>query len=453
MTNWDHWQNSTSGLSSPQNYVDWGFLSMVSSALQRRVWCSADHQQCFPSMYVILVGEAGIGKGLILKEVSHILRYWKLSQQLMRDDVLKEAAHKAQAEHQSSSMFEKSREKMLEGPAKDGERADPLLIPMGPDATTYEALTLSVGLAYRIISHVEYDEEKKRNMCKSYGHSSICFVLQEVASLLKKHTDAVVAYLLGVYDCPFDYEYDTVKRGLASVRKGCVNILAGTTPSYMQTIMDAKLIDQGFTSRTFFVFANRNRKNQFFIPPLNDSQKKSRQHIIDYVRKLTTVYGAIKLPKSTTDFLEDWYAATGSIKEKRVNTAPQMASYYSRKNIHVMKIAMAKHFSESLEMDIPLSTFEWAIEFLEKEEKNMHLALILECDNVQAKAAKKILALLESGPKTRIQILLATYGLCRQVDSDEALEFLIKTGQVVTRNRSTDDSDMQEVTYILKELA
>jgi hypothetical protein len=100
---------------------------------------------------------------------------------------------------------------------------------------------------------------------------------------------------------------------------------------------------------------------------------------------------------------------------------------------------MAKHFSEDAETDplgrpanpITLETFQWAIDFLQREEQNMHLALRMEGTNPVSKASQKILEMCEAGGTNFVDIYLA----CRKYIADkkqleEALEFLITTNQI-----------------------
>ena len=78
MTNWDRWQLRLREVTSPQSFIDFGFVYLVSSYLQRRVWTNADHQKLFPNVYIILVGDPGIGKGLVIKPVTEFLKGHKL---------------------------------------------------------------------------------------------------------------------------------------------------------------------------------------------------------------------------------------------------------------------------------------------------------------------------------------------------------------------------------------
>ena len=270
MTNYERWLSLTSGLSSPQNYIDWSFRYLIGASLQRRVWVGPSHQQCFPDMYVILVGRPGIGKGLAIREVSSALSYWKLKDAIKYNSKLDEV-QKLTADSVLQSDIENAQSNELQASNKKNAIVDPLLIPLAADATTYEALVSAVASSYRRINYIAFDEKIQQNVLKIYGHSSLCFSLQELSSLLRARTNDTVNYLLGLYDCPEDYTYDTKTKGKDRVRRGCLNLLAGTTPSFMRSIFDSKLVDEGnilsFAAEKAKEYVNRDKikKNEKWV--------------------------------------------------------------------------------------------------------------------------------------------------------------------------------------------
>ncbi len=445
MTNLEHWNNYTSGLSSPQSYLDWCWRYTISAALQRRVWAGPPNQPVYPNMYIILVGEPGIGKGLPIREVSNILRHWKLSDAKSNTDKLDKQQQDV-AKTVIEGDLHKAQDAELQAKSKGADVVPAGLIPLAADATTYEALVKAVSEGYRRINYV--DENGK---LKIYGHSSMAFALQELGSLMRKRTDDTVNYLLGLYDCPVDYEYITLTRGKDRVRKGCINLLAGTTPTFMQSTFDEKLMGEGFSSRTFYIFASKNRKNTFFLPTLNESQKESYNVLVNHIRDLTSLYGNVTVEQSTFDWLAKWWDDTENRKHDRVNRSVKLIPYYARKNIHVMKVAMALHFSDSLEMRIPLETFQRAIKILEEEEKNMHFAITVGSDNHLAKVANKVIEMLSSGPKCFVELYTKCFSIADRKQLEETLAFLTDTEQVTVFTETVGETEETRQYWRIKE--
>lgn len=448
MTNHEKWRAYTSGLPSPDNYIDWSWRYIIAASLQRRVWLPPSHQPCFANMYAILVGKAGLGKGLCIREVSDILKHWKLKDFPKRQNNGHSPEQMEIIEAMRQADLKNAQDSEMKSNNRRNNSPEPSLIPVAADATTYEALVSSVASSYRRIDYEIYDEKLGKNVTKPYGHSSICFSLQELASLLRKRTDDTVNYMLGLYDCPMDYEYDTKTQGKDRVLRGCLNLFAGTTPDFMQKIFNAELINQGFGSRTFFIYANKDRyPDQFWIPELTAEQKNYKKELLDHILKLTTLYGAVTMSESVKSFLSDWWKETSG---KRVNDSSKLEGYYSRKKVHVMKLALAEHFSESIEMDIPVETYQKAIGVLEKEEKNMHMAIIMEGDNPIYKIACKILEMLRSGRKADIDVKCECHPLGPFSQIEEAISNLKDMNQIDIETEKDNDTDQTIVYYKIK---
>lgn len=423
MTNFERWNIYTDGLASPQNFISWGFRYCIAAALQRRVWIPSGETKLFPNIYPVLVGPAGVGKGNVIRYVNAILSHHKLKDfkansapSTVEGDVMKDIIE---------SEVERAKDK-----SNSGIDDDPLLIPIASDAVTYEALIQVMARSRRSINFPEYSEKHGRMIMKVQSHSSLAFCLEEMSSLLRKNTESTVNFLLQAYDCGEKYEYRTKHAGVDRVLRLCLNFLAGTTPEFMQEVFDDRLMSQGFSSRAFFIYASKNRKHQFFIAKLTKEQEIAREDIKKHVLELTKLYGQIQLATETVVWLEEWWKDYSEHPEKRASRSAKMDAYYARKNIHVMKVAMATHFGESTSLEIPQARFEEAMQTLHEEEKTMHLALSFTGTNPLAKMSQKVLDLLRSGMKEFNFLLIETFSLGGQRELNEVLEYLRSTNQV-----------------------
>jgi hypothetical protein len=281
-------------------------------------------------------------------------------------------------------------------------------LPYAPDATTYEKLVEDFAKSGRRIN-CYYPDNFTGPKPAIYFHCSMYFTLPELASLLRKRTDDTVNFLLGLYDCPLDYEYKTKTKESDRVRRGCLNLFAGTTPEFMESVFDANLINQGFSSRVFFIYANKNRKNVFSPPPLTPIQLQYKIDLLQHVRKLTCLYGKAYTSKETEEWLQKWWNDHEENRAGRSNSSPKLDPYYARKNIHIQKVAMAEHFGESTELFIPQFRFEQAADILAKEEKNMHIALTFEGVNPLGKLTDHVVEYLQYRKKANFVDLVTEF--------------------------------------------
>lgn len=398
MTNFERWRNYMSWCISPDNYINWGFYGLISAALQRRVWLGPTHKPLFLNIYAILTGETGVGKGLVLTEIYSFLSYHKLDPNAYRnnvnlskidDQVVKDTINKVYIEDFQAA------EQMMKAREKDNTRnfADkPLLLPIGVDSTTYQSLVSSMPKAMRRKDYLELDPASGKYIPKIYTHTSMAFCLEEISSLFRKKTEDIVNFLIKVYDCQ-DYTYETISRGFDRIRKPCLTFIGGTTPHFMQEVFDDALLNEGFSSRTFFIFAARNRFRTTRIRELSDEQKQYKVELLQHIKKLTELYGPVTFTEEADNYLEDWWV--NKAETTRANFNMKLNSYYGRKQIHTMKLAAILHFMESTEMTIGVECVKKAIEVLDEEERRMHYCLGLDDTNPLSKPAKKILKFLQ----------------------------------------------------------
>lgn len=438
MTNFDKWRRYMSWCISPDNFIDWGFINLVAASLQRRVWLGPSHKPLFLNLFTILTADPGVGKGLVLNEVSHFLQHWKMDPNAYRtnanltnikDQVVKDTISKVYIEdYQAAEQMMKAREK--DSTQKYADK--PLLIPIGVDATTYQALVSSMPKACRRKDYLELDTVSNQYIPKIYTHTSMVFCLEEISSLFRKKTEDLVNFLIKVYDCQ-DYTYETISRGYDRIRKPCLNFIGGTTPNFMQEVFDDSLLNEGFSSRTFFVFAAKNRFRTTKIPELTDEQKQFKNDILAHIKKLTELYGPITITDEAHEFFEDWWV--NKAETTRANLNMKLNSYYARKQIHTQKLAAIHHFMESTDMTLGIDSFKWAIDFLDAEERMMHYCLGLDDTNPLTKPAKKILKFLQMQKDvgyTRKELLAEFWDMMPDPENDIILilDRWINTGAV-----------------------
>jgi hypothetical protein len=329
MTNREAWELYTRDLTCPQIYLDFGYVSMITAALQRRVWYNnRDKGALFPNTYIILVGEPAIGKGLVLSKVNGILK----------------------------------KHPWAEGAAVTvaGNRLElPRLIPGGANTTTFEGLLKDMTGAtrsYRIKGE------------KPYIHASLAFALEELASLFKQNQSQIIKFLLEAYDCG-DYDYKPKHGPQDLIRNMCLNFLACAQEGFLREATRLGIFDDGFTSRCIFVFAHERRFERFHQMGLDAAQEAACAQVEQRVLALTKLYGQLTYSKEVHDFLEDWYITKNVPAEKAASA--KMRTYYGRKRVALLKLAAAMHFSESDSLEIPLHAFQSALELLDRNEAAM----------------------------------------------------------------------------------
>lgn len=381
-------------------------------------------QSLFPNQYILLVGGPGIGKGLVVKQVIKMLKFHKLVT----------AQHEVKAEDISDMMMSDVHSK---------EKAeDALLIPVAPETVTFEALikemaTTMTGGRYKVL------QPDGKLVEKTYTHKSLAFCLEEVSSLFQKNTEKVVNFLLAAFDCG-DYDYVTKNCGTDRLRKICLNIFGGTTPSFMATAFNDRLIGEGFSSRTIFVYEFANRFNRFQIPSFTPEQLTARKEILAHIHSLSKLYGQVSFTADAFERMRYYFEEV--MPNSRTNYNMKLDPYYARKNIHVQKMAMAVHFAERTSMTIGDEAVARAFDILSGLEKKMHNALAFG-RNPLANISEKVFQYIKmSGPQTKPKLWEAFSQDLRETEIQECLNFLLGTKKIfITQNQETKEDQYERL--------
>lgn len=417
MTNFDRWQHFMKDVTSPQVFIDMGFYWMVSAALQRRVWLRNYHARpIFPNLYVVLVAEPGVGKGLVVSPIAKLMKNLKTGESSKPEALLSQVASDYGVDVETLS-------------GKESPNSKPLFHCVA-DSLTFQALITETSKSIRRIIVPKSPEFALGR----YTHSSTMLILEEMATFFRKQQEDLMSYLLVAFDCG-DFRYRTQSRGVDSIKSCCLSILAGSNPSFMSDTLNEKVIGEGFSSRTFFVYAPRNRFHRFNIGTIDSSQLNAYAEIENHFRKLSILFGEVKFSPDAEEYLRHYFEEVHPYNKG--NLDPAIIPFGARKSIHVQKLAMAIHFAESLDMTIELDTVTRSLEIVNKLEAVMHYALQLKRRNPLNKIAEKIRAKVElSMPlgMTTPEIWIAFNEDVNKQELQECINYLKTTGQLKLEN-------------------
>lgn len=441
ITNYDRWCLYMRDVTSPDIFIEMGFYYLIASALQRRVYLGSEEKPLFLNLYIILTAEPGIGKGLVIKPVNDFLRYHKLRRMKLKDeskvDLTPEemAAQLELAQNMLSefsqvngipvpiSNFDNKNNKVFRKPPEE-----PLTIPLACESTTYEALVRNHSQSMRSIIPANQRENK---LLKNgiYTHATLCYALEEISSLFRKHTEDVINYLIKAYDCG-DYSYDTKTQGRDYIKNMCLNFLGGTTPGFMKAAFNDKLLNEGFASRTLFVFAPKKRFERFDQSTFTIEQLEAKAHLLKHIEVLTTLFGRVSYTPEAHAFMK--YYVEKVLPLESLGAPVKLQYYYARKRVHAEKLAAAVHFSNSTEMLIQLPSCHKALEICARLESTMERALEVGGRSPIGYIASKILKFLRlKGPQLFSEIWLHLSDDGNNSEITEALIMLQETQQIL----------------------
>jgi hypothetical protein len=386
-TNLQRWLCYMQDAEAPNAFIVSSFYSCISAALQRRVWKTHSERLCYPNTYTILISPPGIGKGrtidLPFKMLSGFFWDGKALPSLREDgtpypdDTATFQAQETTLEKLESLQEELIRQQLLDSYANKNKLSDDLIFPMPANSSSLRALTTFTARSLRNINF--YAKKKDGNIGKGvYSHNSVYVVLPEFGSLFKdrRETSDIVTFLNEAWDAG-SYKHSTSEHGCDEIQRICVTMIGGTTQPTIKKLFGGGLLDQGLSARALFVFDDTLRFRYYpDEKELRPIQVKAYQDLRKHVRQLAHVYGPVTFTDECRLYLKPWWE--DHFEETRINKNPRLDFYYARKLVHVLKLAMAVHFSEKLDRFVTLPEVITAMEFLNAIEVNMHLALQMD---------------------------------------------------------------------------
>lgn len=292
---------------SPDAYHIWCALSALSSVVRRNVWLDQGIYLLFNNLYVALVGPPG--------------------------------------RTAKSTAIRMSRRLTTQVPG----------IVMGPDSCSREQLIKAMATA------------KLDNQCCMTIHST------EFSSIIDTSGILMIQFLTDIFDCdysnPRGWRYETKTQGKDEIINPYLAMLVGTTPSYIADSLPDNVIGHGFTSRTIFVYGDKERQE-------NSRPKEAPRELV-----LALVTDLVRIGNLHGEFHWDCQcvgkcecAGDTAIKEydkfyhNLYTAAPddyRMEGYWWRKKIHVLKVAMLLSMAESDALVLTAPVIRAAAQFLE----------------------------------------------------------------------------------------
>jgi hypothetical protein len=342
---------------SPDNYHTWAALSCLASAARRNVWVDQGLYVLFPNLYVALVGPAG--------------RTAKSTSIYLSGRVLRQANN----------------------------------IKFGPDSCTREDLIRQLA------------ESKLNNHCCLTIHSS------EFSSILDPSGIMMIQFLTDIYDCNYvdkkkGWQYSTKHQGKDIIVNPCLNILVGTTASYLAESIPSNVTGHGFTSRIIFVHEEVERQINPRPDPLDDDLT---QRLINDLNHIASIHGQFQWADETAQkAYDDYYHSL----YRDPPTDERIQGFHWRKKTHVLKVAMLLSLAESDSLLITEREIKTAVQLLHSLEQTLSRTFSAVGKYIHALDTERIgTMVVQSGGMPKADLWGSQY----HIGANDDLEKIIKT--------------------------
>jgi Protein of unknown function (DUF3987) len=304
----ESFQALTSDIPSPEPFRLWSAISIIAGALQRRAWISTAHSLVYPNLYVLLVSPPGVGKS---QAISRAGEFW----------VAADTIHVAPDSVTRASLID-----CLEGASTKA---------ILPDGTFQQYHSLTVPAS-------------------------------EFGVLVPAHDLEFLNTLNHIYDNPKYYRENRRSRNKqVDIPFPMLNILGGTQPAYLASLLPEQAWGMGFTSRLIMVYsAEMIRPNLFDLKEYDD---KLQKRMGDDLKTIGQLYGKFAFDPDAQRHVEEW-AGAGL---PPIPTHGRLQNYNSRRLLHFLKLCMVSSVSHSNDLRITMEDLSRAKDWLLDAEYKM----------------------------------------------------------------------------------
>jgi hypothetical protein len=340
-------------------YATYSGLVTLSAIVSRRIWLPMGHFNVYPNLYVVLVGPQGIRKSTAMDVGKGLIRQINKSRsggQAAVDAVL---------------------------------GTNKLDIPLSAECCTAEKIIQDMQTTRREIENCPPAWQQQ----KLYSPMNV--MVTELSELLKVGGQGMISFLTAIFDREV-YDYRTKNKGQEYLEGPYLNLIACTTPEWINGYLREDVISGGFARRALFVFENAEGK-RIPRPVLTDSMRESYNQMVAYADKLKEVKGPMTWTKEAETYHDEWYMTY------KIPVDPLIAGYYRSKQIQLLKIATLLSISETTDLVITKGHLTFAMDILALMERRLPEVFAGIGKNELHSTAQKVLQILQIQPaQTRI---------------------------------------------------
>ena len=326
---------------APPIFQKWAAISAIAGALGRKCWYDAGQFRITPNMFIVLVGDPGIGKGVALSlPIDQIYRHLCCPVTNRQDDL-----EEAKSSYERYISF------------------DQVPLRLERDRITGEQLAVVMSKISHIVPEFSQPYEP-------FYDASLTIAVAEFGVFMQKTYTTLQVLMTDSWDSRPEFNYKTKTAGEFLIKGPCINWIAGATPEQFVSCMPEDVATQGLLSRIVPVLYDGPRPTlKSYYPQLNLKQIEALRRDIGHISSLK---GEFKWETSELRSKVDAWMAKGS---KPMMIDPLMSGFNERRFAHQMKLAMAISASHRDDLIINEADWELAKSWLWEVEQLMPQAL------------------------------------------------------------------------------
>jgi len=281
----------------------------VAGALERKVWLRTAIGELYPNLYTVLVGPPGVGKTVVTSIVQSL--WGELPDH-----------HLAPSSVSRASLIDALR---------DAERR--VVMPsQNPPVLTFHSLLIAAN---------------------------------ELGVLIPGYDNDFMNTLTDIYDGKRYGEKKRSKELNFILHHPQLNLLAATTPSYLNNVMPEGAWDQGFISRVIVVYSGENIIRDLFTEIVQTTGGYT--DLLHDLKIIGSAAGKIKFEEDAAHAINHW----NKLKGPPTPEHPKLIHYNARRTTQLLKLCMVASICQRNDLVVTLKDYAMALDWLLEVEAAM----------------------------------------------------------------------------------
>lgn len=216
--------------------------------------------------------------------------------------------------------------------------------------------------------------------------AAVYLMIGEFGDVFQKNGKELYDALITHYDAKKRLTEGTFIRGTQVIEKPCLNMIAGTTPTWIGANMGASVIGGGLASRGIWVFENELRAPRLWTDDLEDIDKFAllENDLLEDLIHISQLEGSFDVPRGLEynqrhpqlvaygdrddrKKIEEWYVKLRSQKSDN----NQISLYLARKHVQVLKLAMIHSIAQRDDLVLLWEDVQFGIQAVESTEPKL----------------------------------------------------------------------------------
>lgn len=294
--------------------------------------------------------------------------------------------------------------------------------PGGPRKSTTigYAKTLLRPIEHVTIASTAVSASKLINIMEETVDGAISITSSEFGSFVNVSQEEMYDFLTDAWDNPPQYEYSTRLHGTEVVHKPTINLIAGTTPSWINEHMPPYVLGGGFSSRCVFIYETAPRRRRMYYDDVDSKDfERLEEALVHDLSHIAQLEGEFRHEsEDLKKDMEDWYRQHA----RQIASHEKIEGYMSRKHVFVHKLAMLLSVAEDDRLVLSESHFEIAKELLGGVEEQMPRVFQSVGRNPYSAELMKVRDYIEKKGAASFEQLLARF--YHDIDADEMRKIL-----------------------------